>query len=563
LATGVLSGVLAYLPLEERMRTATVNTHWRGELQHPSLWRNVGWHLTRYVRKANALPLPPWLRARLSVVRCSIDWLLFVAPFERFRQLKNVRHLDLLVHDSFLSTRLAATDEAALRRHLSSLSLQSLRLPLLIDMEAPQPDEAERKRGSWLLSVLAQPEPNSLAPSPLARWSNSLTSLRCEIELLPDDSVLMALTAHPWPKMRKLQLKLHCASAVHSSAALERLHHSLLPSSMPVLTWLEVSMRCTREESNQGCACVNWWKQLLPGMRMLTTLKLTFGRASQAIYLLELLHFISADAMPQLTHLDLVHCNVWTMWSDHLGAPTALLQCMPLTQLTYDSPRYGGLQLLHCLPHLTACTLLGNCWAPSVAAASSLEELTCAGGEVVGIAERWWRRCGCPPLQQADFVDEQEWQQHLTTRGRQPSEATVGDPVTVAPVIRALRCGPNDMGMVPVPACAFPYLAHLRQLRELECALHSKDVRALGLLPQLEALRLWLYEENYWPGIGVPWSNDAVRTLGELPLHRLQSLRLEDESQCNSWMDQGMWPDDPDFPCQKHTTDRQLPLRRF
>jgi hypothetical protein len=112
-----------------------------------------------------------------------------------------------------------------------------------------------------------------------------------------------------------------------------------------------------------------------------------------------------------------------------------------------------------------------------------------------------------------------------------------------------LRCAVRRYGIFPIPACAFPYLAHLPQLRELECCLLPQDLCALGLLPQLEKLRLWLADNTFWNCPAVMWSNDAVRTLGELPLHHLHTLLLEGDDK-HSQRHQGMRPEDPDFPCQ-------------
>ena len=81
LATGVLSGVLAFLPADERLKAGRVNKQWRQEVQSPSTWPNAGWYLTCHVDEANALPLPRWLHERVSVVRFSADWLLYDAPF--------------------------------------------------------------------------------------------------------------------------------------------------------------------------------------------------------------------------------------------------------------------------------------------------------------------------------------------------------------------------------------------------------------------------------------------------------------------------------------------------
>jgi hypothetical protein len=549
LATGVLSNVLSFLPIEERLREGQVSKHWRQEMQHPSLCRNVGWHLTRHVSKANALSLPPWLCARLSAVRCSVDWLLYATPFARFRQLKNVRHLDLLVNS--LGFSMATTKEDALREHLTSLPLLSLRLPLLCT-PLPHASQLQNAGDLRLISLITQAEANSHAPSPLTSWSASLTHLRCELFLLPNDPLLTALTTQRWPKLCKLQLILRCTGSAHALAALEQLHRSVLPSSMPSLMRLELDMRHSSHAILDRCACTDWWTQLLPGLSTLTTLKLKFPRYDRPVGLLGMLYLVSADAMPQLTQLTLDPCDFLPLSDDERAAAIALLQRMPLTQLTHaghSAYRSSGFQLLHSLPHLSMCTLHGRCCAESVAAVPSLEELICAGCGLANIAERWWRRCGCPPLQHAGFVDEQEWQEHWATRAQQPADADmVGTP---APVIRVLRCGIVHDGPltspVPVFVWAFPYLAHLPHLRELECCLREKDLRALGLLTQLENLCLWLTEQQ--SGAGLAWNNDAVRILGALPLQRLRSLRLEGVLERDR-PHEGMLSSDPDFSCQ-------------
>jgi hypothetical protein len=133
-------------------------------------------------------------------------------------------------------------------------------------------------------------------------------------------------------------------------------------------------------------------------------------------------------------------------------------------------------------------------------------------------------------------------------RARQPTAAV--DAGTVPPVIRALRSCVERFGMDLMPACTFPYLAHFPQLRELECSLSPKDLRALGLLPQLETLRLWLCDvEADNPDVSPPWSNGMVRTLGELPLQQLRSLRLEGNDEHPRMTGTSMQPEDPDFLC--------------
>jgi hypothetical protein len=502
--TGVLSGVLSFLPIDERLHAGQVSQHWRQELMDPSLWREQGWHLTRHIDKADALPLPHWLRERLSVVRCLVEWLLCAAPFTGFQQLRDIRHLDLLLTKTKID--MDATGEAALRRHLSSLALQSLRLPLVNHMVA-RPEELERYQR--LLTVLLQPEPNSHAPSPLTLWLASLAYLRCEVELVPDDPMLKALIAQPWPKLRTLNLTLDCALGEHLTALLPLLHGALLPASMPALTSLALDMHCYQALFCQSCVCAGWWKALLPGMRTLTALKLDLADKGQN-RLLELLHLIGVDAMPQLTQLELAG-HQFSLPSDEESAAIALLQRMPLTQLSLNVVYSGGFRLQHHLPHLSVCKLAHSSYTESIVVAPNLTDLTCSAGQLSSFADGWWRRCGCPPLQHAGFVGEQEWQRHLSERARFPFKTAVAN--SPPPVIRALRCGSDigTEGKFPLSASTFPYLAHLPQLRELECRICQRDLRVFGLLPQLEKLHVWLYDEHSFSVNAAPWNNEAVQ----------------------------------------------------
>jgi hypothetical protein len=435
---------------------------------------------------------------------------------------------------------MAATEEAALCRYLSGLPLQSLWLPM------------PYKRSQRMLSVLAQPKLSGHAPSPMMSWSNSLTSFRCEARLLRDDPLLKALSAQPWPLLRKLQLMLHCVELAHTSAALEQVRHLLTCAFMPSLTSLEMGVEIWRIEETQECPCTKWRELLLPSVRGLNTLSFNCSRSRESIEFLKLLRLVSADAMPQLTQLCLDQCDILPLPDDERAAAIALLQHMPLTQLTHITRRRRrSFHLLQHLPHLTMCTFTEDCCAESVATALSLEDLTCSGSAVGPLTERWWRRCGCRPLQHAGFVDEREWQRHLAERAVHPIEAAAAD--TPTPVIRVLRCGPNAFGMAPIRAWNFPYLAHLPQLRELECCLYPTDLRALGLLTQLTKLRLWLAVNTFWNAPAAMWSNDAVRTLGELPLHHLHSLRLEGNDEHPRMTVTSMQPNDPDFPCQCRT----------
>jgi hypothetical protein len=554
LVTGVLGGVLSYLPIADRLRAGGVSKQWRVAMMQPLLWRDQGWHLRNHVDEANALPLPSWLRERLSVVRCSIDWLLCAAPFAQFRQLKNVRHLDLLTASKI---DMAATDAAALCGHLCSLPLESLQLPLLShedpsedDSDSDSVESLQHERAQHLLSVLTRSELDDLAPSPMASWSAHLTHLRRELYLLPNDPMLTALAAQPWPLLRKLQLTWACDESKHFMAFLQQLRRALLPSSTPALTWLEMRVSCFGKDEDDHCVCDAWCMHLFPSVSTLTNLKLDFEGRAQGFALLDVLRLISADAMPQLTWLYLNCFDLEPPSDDELPAAIALLQRMPLTQLDYINPYGGSFKWLHHLPHLSVCALVEECCAESVAAAPNLTDLTCClpGNDIASIAEEWWRRCGCPPLQHAGLVDEQEWQQHLAERDDRQSTALLAG--QVSPVIRVLRGGLDRFktGEFHLFASSFPYLSHLPQLRELECCLCANDVRVLGLLHRLERLRLGLYEED------AHWSDELMRTLGELPLHRLRSLCLEGDDDRGRWYFEGD-PRKPDCPCQNDTEE--------
>jgi hypothetical protein len=363
----------------------------------------------------------------------------------RFCRLKNLRHLDLRM--SKAKVDVAATEEAALRLHLSSLPLQSLRLPLFHDLlemsndfDFEQPLEQERYHR--LLSMFTQ-LPNSHVPSPLASWSASLASFRCAVRLLAGDPMLTALTAQPWPLLRKLQLTPLSGSVTSA----EQLHRSLLPSSMamPALTWLELGLCCNGHGSNEVCTCARWWTKMLHGLSTITTLKLKFPYYSLLGDLLELLHLVSADTMPQLIQLHLIGRTFLPLADDDCVAAIALLQHMPLTQLihinAFDADD-NGFELLHHLPHLIACTLDNVCCPESVAAAPSLEDLTCDGSDVLDIADRWWRRCGNPPLQHVGFVDGQEWrdwQQYFAIRANHSANSETAMAASPLPAIRALH----------------------------------------------------------------------------------------------------------------------------
>jgi hypothetical protein len=543
--------MLSFLPAEERLRSGQVNKQWRIAMMPPSLWSGQGWHFTRYVNKANAFPLPPWLVERLSVVRCSTDWLVHAAPFERFRQLKNVRHLDLL--RGTLASNMAATDEAALRCHLSSLPLLSLGLPLHASGFPPRVvGEPVVVRDPWqpLLSAFIPPSSHRHARSPLTGWSPHLTHLRCAVRLLPDDPMLALLNAQQWPVLRKLQLTLHCTGSRQTYTTLEQLRRAILPGAMPALSWLEVGCYCKQWWPEPSCDCNGWSATLLRGISALTNLKLSFAPpACQQVNVLELFRLVSADAMPLLTQLTVDRGNLLPMPDGERAATIAFLQRMPLTQLdcTGSLHMHTNLPLLNHLPHLSVCTLIESCDAESVAAVPSLTELACIGSDLMDVAVRWWRRRGCPPLQYVGFVDEDEWQQHLAARAGQPTEAAAEGAVQV---VRTLRCGPYVAGLAAMSPFAFPYLAHLAQLRELECCLEPKGIRALGLLLQLESLRVWVLDTPS-PSRMPAWRDNTVRTLGNLPLDQLRSLRLEGDDG-HPRMTGSMRPKDPDYPCQKN-----------
>jgi hypothetical protein len=243
--------------------------------------------------------------------------------------------------------------------------------------------------------------------------------------------------------------------------------------------------------------------------------------------------------MPQLIHFALDGCRFLPLSNEKRSATIALLQRMPLTQLIRTGAKFADLQWLQYLPHLSVCTLGRECCAESVAAAPSLQDLTCDGCAVVLIAAEWWRRCGYPPLQ---HLDQFEGRRHFSEGVCNRTAAAVAPPI-----IRVLRCPISPFRtLASMPARAFPYLAHLPLLRELDCCLSPSDFRALGLLPQLEKLRLNL---SLYGATLESWRDELVRSVGALPLQRLLTLRLEGDDE-HSQQHQDMRPDDPDFPCQ-------------
>jgi len=239
----------------------------------------------------------------------------------------------------------------------------------------------------------------------------------------------------------------------------------------------------------------------------------------------------------------------------------ALLQRMPFTSLHVSYRASFGLgSLLHHLPQLRdlACTANGQPIAEAVSTAPQLTKLAVSDRtphvQQLRLLHCWWRRMGCPSLQTDGRVDEAEWEEHLVDQAEQPLES-VGPPLLRELIV---QCREDTL-----PAEAFPYLAHLSNLRVLECTLLVKDLRALGLLPQLEELRLlpvFEYDSLFIDYRVEEWTDAALLALGDLPLLHLHTLRLGTEDEAERKCKSGQEPrggDDPDFPWGRRDEDGQ------
>lgn len=216
-----------------------------------------------------------------------------------------------------------------------------------------------------------------------------------------------------------------------------------------------------------------------------------------------------------------------------------LLRQMPLTALGFSSVELPMWRLLHHLPQLRelTCSNVHGDLAASIAAAPQLQKLGFGGHgtfkEVESVARQWWRRLGCPPLSIDGRVDQTEWQKHL----QQTEKAAE------TKVCRLSTESERNMDASPVllrelvikfpldgtaSTILFPYLAHLPNLRVLECSLSSAHFPALGLLLQLEKLRLWPGWVNGRHGYSEQesWSDAGLQALGSLPLPWLRTLCL-------------------------------------
>jgi len=220
---------------------------------------------------------------------------------------------------------------------------------------------------------------------------------------------------------------------------------------------------------------------------------------------------------------------------------------MPLTALSNDSVALSC--WAHHLPQLRSFRSLTL--TESLAAAPQLQRLVLScydTGDVnnlLSLAQQWWRRMGCPPLLTNGSINKDEWQRHSADNVAQPLERSGS--LLPAPLIRELIV---NRGCEPFNSVTFPYLALLPHLRLLVCALLAKDLPALGLLPQLEELRLRSvsYDNSR---IVEPLADSSLRTLGGLPLSRLHTLRLhnvdEREGECVIG-DTLLFGNEPDFP---------------
>jgi hypothetical protein len=626
LVPGVLSDVFSFLPIDERINVAgCVSRHWRLALQQPTLWREQGWYLTRYAEDRHALPFPQWLREQLTVVRCSLDWLLYEVPLLRFNTLNlngNLRHLEL-----FAPVRTTAERDLALRlgghisfetlrRHLSSLRLQTLLLPIRFKQSL------ERDLLVALAALGALPSGLSPESPPLlVQWASSLTHLRCEITLDSGDPLFKTFAAIPWPQLRKLQLTMRClcwsvfpVPPCHANAVTS-LARALGSRNTPSLAALEFNLDCRSRsqwaENLPPCPCDNVWQQLLPSVRSLTVLSISIGLLRPPMPMLQFLQLISTEVMPLLERL------VWGSGqlgpigaSDHPLMVSLLQRIRSLSSIHAAGGHirrapgpvdcFELLHHVHHLPHLRDLRAdgaelavgwddrgVGGC-PVEVADAPQLERLTCAARDVLPLLERWWHQLGRPELQiDNEIIAPFKWEEHLAQRtaAEAATAASVGIPVATRaeamarqqlPVIRQLKLCASSVRAVRseyTSAIEFVYLAHLPQLRELDCWIHRWCFDALGSMTQLGSLTLnladgWANERKQ------QWSDYLLEQLGRMPLQRLRTLRLEGSDENDAtFAYRSARPQDPDFPCQllsfPHTTiprseteSHPLPLTR-
>jgi len=549
----VLAQVLSLLPTAQQLRAGLVSREWRVVVQHPSLWRTSGWWSTRVVDQPDAMPLPAWLCARLPLLRCDVNWLLSAAQLSHVCSFVQLRHLEL--HGKPGGATVSAD---VLRQALSPLQLQTLILPHVIygPFVLPPP----------LLTALTEPSAAGQPPL-LVQWSASLTRLECEFKAHPEDAILRVLSDNSWPMLRQLEVHVCCSgtatlSEIAVAAAAQRLQW-LNQQTAPLLTSLKWHSqgRCW----DHGCVlCPAVKLPHLSGVHSLTELQLRWERWCSILDLLRLIH---ADALPRLRRLIIDGNMTAPSPGDEELEAVALLERMPLTALGGEGASSVGIgPLLHHLPQLEELSRFNVKWrsTASVAAASKLQRFAIHAWEspddVVQVFQHWWHRLGCPPLRTNGRVDEAQWRKHLEQK------ASESEPVQPLESLASPTPGLRELVVRPVtfteylPIEAIPYMAHLPNLRVLECSLPISELPALGLLPQLEELRLrptYCHNED--------WCNAALRALGRLPLPLLHTLRLcnTNERDVNLLLgDEQLKGPDPDFPWGDESTDdwRGAPL---
>jgi len=325
----------------------------------------------------------------------------------------------------------------------------------------------------------------------------------------------------------------------------QRLQQWWSPEAAPTLTALKYDVCCRRHGFNCTCAALDW--SSLSNVRSLTELGLGWSRERSA---LSLLRAVNTDAMPLLRRLVLGGHLTAPAVGDEEHEAVALLQRAPFTALYVENtPGIGS--LLHHLPQLRELTYKTDrlSIAEAIVLAPQLRKLVLLCGMreplLVSLLQQFWRRMGCPPLQTGGRVDEDEWQKHFDFLDPELLQPVQGSVCAASPLLRELVVHRN---IESLPAVAFPYLTLLPHLRVLDCALRTKDLLALGLLPQLEELRLRSADGDEPIG---HWSDVVLYTLGVVPLARLYTLRLcnDDETHCECKKNrETLRAADPDFP---------------
>jgi len=346
------------------------------------------------------------------------------------------------------------------------------------------------------------------------------------------------LSSCEWPMLRRLAVRFSCCvdepREADIATVVQNLRQWLSPRAVPVLAALSYN---AEECHGDICACTVLNCPPLSGLRALTELDLNW-HIGHKCSVLDFLRMVGADAMPLLRRLkfsgllsaaDVVGEFPASAADEELGA-IALIQRMPLTALHLAHGGNGIDPLLHHLPQLRElCCGDDEPCAVSIAAAPHLQKLQVSTYvDALSIAKEWWRHAGCPPLR-----TDQQLSQAL-------------EPVAAAPPLRELII---EHYTESLPADVFPYLTHLPHLRVLECTLRMPELAELGVLPQLEELRLWPAQLGYFEY--ETWSDAGLRTLGGLPLPRLHSLCLNNKEERGSesrFDDEWIRTADPDFP---------------